>query len=722
MAEDITWDAPEDIKWDQPPAAPVSTERAAGRQAVKQSMKAAPEYIEVPVLGPDGQATGQTEKVLKPSKADPIGRGAMSVLPFGQDIAAMARSGALPMSAEHSAEKERIIGEGEASEEAYPKPYMGGQAGSLALQAMALRRLPLPGSSWGQAALPEAATISQRLGALGARTAGGAVGGATMGGVTGLGEGTDFTDRLKHGALGTLVGGVFGGASVPFIEGIVGGAKLGYDKLGRPLYERVRGALDPNQVAKEKVAGTFYGDSKMSVPEYESRLASGEPVIIGDVGSTATNNLARTAANISPEAQETLEGPLRQRFASQAERVKSDVESYLPGSKDYVKTIEELEEKARKANDPAYRRAYAQGETGMFNDNLYELTRTPTVRKAMQEVETTALDRPIYGEPRGEIVSPFTFDKTGNLVAKEGMSASDANLAYWDQVSRRLKDKMTTLEKGGEYEAAKDVKNLRKDLLTTLDDMVPSFKTARSTAAEGFGAETAYEAGINYAKATDPKKISELSSLIEKFTEPEKELFQRGFLFHKVGQIERAADPRNITNQSFMGTSPLERRKIAAAMEPDLAAKLEARLRTEQLMNQLYGSVTQGSTTARQQLQKDIMSYTAAGAVGAGAGYSSDDKTTGSIAGLMVRAAKGKVDANVAREVAKILVSRDPALLDQLVSMSAKNPKILQTLRTLQNDVPKGALGTIFGSGTVGLGGKRGIAAGQAGMKATEEK
>jgi hypothetical protein len=162
-----------------------------GKQAVEQRMAAEPEYVEVPIYGPDGAATGQTERVMKP-KADPIGAGVMSTLPFGEDIGAIGRS----MVSGRTMAQEKDIGEGmrQATQEAYPGAYRAGQVGGF-LPALALP-MGLAGRATGFAG----------------KTALGALEGAGYGGAMGFGEGNTLEERLAAAKSGAIGGGLLGGA------------------------------------------------------------------------------------------------------------------------------------------------------------------------------------------------------------------------------------------------------------------------------------------------------------------------------------------------------------------------------------------------------------------------------------------------------------------------------------------------------------------------------
>jgi hypothetical protein len=665
------------------------TDLIEGKKAAKQRMAAPDEYVDVPVYGPDGAATGAVERVLKP-KADPIGAGFLSVLPYGGDIATIGK-GMLPFTEEANKEKLRMEGEQEAMKEAYPGPYRTGQAGSIGLQIAALRKLPLPGATWGAAPLAEGASLAEQAAALGARAAGAGAGGATIGGVTGFGEGSSLPERLKHAAIGTVTGGALGTLLAPAAEGIGALGSLAYKKAIEPNITRIKSLFNPEAEAEKLVASRIAADRPNLTAEEFARLqAEGEPLMLADVGGRGTQQYARTAANLSPEADVLLNEPITQRFAGQTARVEKDIRGMFPDSVDYAQTIEKLNQAARKANKPAYKKAYDEGGSGVFNAELYDLMQAPAVQGAMKDVGRRAKNQEVFGEPIGDIVDPFAFNKEGQLIAKEGMSADQANLRYWDIVKRNLDDEVSSLYRQGKKSEAGDIKNIRDKLRDTLDDIVPSYASARKTAAEHFGADNAFEAGINFAKWNDPKKVSEGFKAWKGMSDSEKELFARGYSIDLINDAQKVRDNLSVVNKSFMGTAPIDRAKNLMALGKERSDALEARLRTEQIMDQLRTAVQGGSQTARYlEGMKQFMSYPAYGAAGAYAGSGEDMTSPGALAGLAVRAAKGKIDANVATQVARLLSSRDPAVVERITQMAARNPQALQTLRTLHNTIGK---------------------------------
>jgi hypothetical protein len=252
---------------------------------LEQTSSARPEaeYVDVPVYGPDGAATGATERVMKPAPsekgfAESVGEGAKAfarsayeAIPFRKDISAMRQVGSdtqanyLNAIKEHGREEaQRMFYAGELSPEfaevkkrreeesqrlaeESPIASIGGTvAGSLAT--------PMPFAKLATAK-PVSEGALAALKAYGTRILGGGAGGGAMGVVSGLGEGTSAEERLKHAAQGLTWGTVIG-AGVPAVGGaLAAAAKPIYTGIIRPnIVEPIRGAFAPETVAMEKAA------------------------------------------------------------------------------------------------------------------------------------------------------------------------------------------------------------------------------------------------------------------------------------------------------------------------------------------------------------------------------------------------------------------------------------------------------------------------------------
>lgn len=514
---------------------------------------------------------------------------------------------------------------------------------------------------------------------LGKRIVGGAAGAGTVGALAGLGEGTTLEERAKSAAMSGGLGVGLGAAAPAVISGIGAGARLASDKLVAPL----RGLYAPAKVAEEKMARALAAsDEGITAPEFQTLLRANEPVMIADVGGEPTRALARSAANISSEARETLNREIAERFGQQAARIEDDVSRFFPSRPDYADDIVALNRAARKENKPAYDRAYAQGSENVFSPKLWDLAQSPSVKKAILDADKLAGDI-AAAEGRKPITNPFMFDKAGNLIAKPDAKATDVNLQFWDVVKQNLDDRVSELRRAGNKNQANVLGDIRNQLRAELDEIVPTYAAARGTAAKWFNAEDAYEAGINFSKFTDSKKISEAFQQYKKMTEAEKELFARGYTFDILDKIGKVKDNQSVVNQAFLGTSPAARAKNMMALGPERSAALEARMRLENIMDRLRPAVQGGSTTARQ-----IMEYGLAGAA-AGTAFGGVPYSPEALAGIALRAGKGQADARVAKEVAKLLTSKDPDVLAKLTAMAAKEPKTIPVLRALEKGIGK---------------------------------
>jgi hypothetical protein len=577
--------------------------------------------------------------------------------------------------------KQRDVESEKSAEESPVSSIAGTVAGSLVT--------PMPFAKLATAK-PVSEGALAALKAYGQRIAGGGAGGGAMGVVSGLGEGTTVEERLKHAGQGLMFGTGFG-AGVPAIGGaIAAAAKPIYTGIIRPnIVDPIRGALMPETVALEKTAAATKQGRQISDKEFQAMQAAGEPVMVGDV-STGTQSLAKSSANVSPSARAALEEDVGARFREQGPRLQNTIESFFPDSTDYTTVIDKLKQAARAENKPAYDRAYAQGSENVMSAKIWDLAQTsPTMQKAIREAEKLGADV-AAAEGRTPPVNPFTFDKQGFPVFKPNATAKDANLHFWDSVKQSLDDEVDSLYRSGAKKKGSAVADIRDQLRDELDVIVPSYETARGTAAKHFKATDAFEAGIKFSKETDPKKISEAYKVVSGMSGPEKELFSRGYASNLLGKIENVKDTDSILAKNFADASPAVRRKNLVAFGPQGAAQIEMRLQTERLLDGLRKEVFTGSSTARQLAQQGA-AYTTASGLGAFIGGSDASIGTagGALAGVALKYGKGKVDERVATSVANLLVSKDPKVLEKLTAMAAKEPKVLEVVRTLNAHIPK---------------------------------
>src|SRR5262249_51182407 len=129
--------------------------------------------------------------------------------------------------------------------------------------------------------------------------------------------------------------------------------------------------------------------------------------------------------------------------------------------------------------------------------------------------------------------------------------------------------------------------------------------------------------------------------------------------------------------------SPASRERIALALGRGAADRMEAFLRTENLMDLPRRALQGNSTTVRQLTELGL-----AGGVGAvSTGGDLSDPSTYINAALAYallhggRAGMRAIDQNVAREVAQMLASGDPAVVRRAIDRLGQSPRLLHALR-----------------------------------------
>jgi hypothetical protein len=248
------------------------------------------------------------------------------------------------------------------------------------------------------------------------------------------------------------------------------------------------------------------------------------------------------------------------------------------------------------------------------------------------------------------------------------------SLQFWDIVQRNLRNSADIAERGGDRLLASQIREMRSQLVNTLDTAVPQFQAARQGAAAFFAADDALEAGKKFAM--QPGQIPEATAAFGKFTASEKDAFATGYASELIDRITKAGDRRNVIQQMF--GSPAARQMNELVFGAGKARQLEAFVRVEALADQLRGAMG-NSTTARQLMELGI---------GGAGGFALTGDWQGALTGAAL--AKGarymgqKVDAKVMEEVARLLTSDSPQALQRAVANATMSPQWMLALDQLQ--------------------------------------
>lgn len=509
---------------------------------------------------------------------------------------------------------------------------------------------------------------------------GGLATGAAYGALSGAGAGEGVGNRLIGAGVGAGVGGAVGAA----VPAAIGGAKTLYNKGMDALAGAtgtVRGAFNPEAEAARRVQAALTRDGEIGGQQFDptalaAAQASGQPVRVADMGGETTRALARSAANTSPEGRAALQTATDSRFESQGPRTIEFVQRLTGTKGDAGETREALHAAAKAANRGAYGRAYAQGASGIWDATLQRLAQAPAILKEIRDAVRRSANKAASQGFR-PIVNPFVETQAG-LAMKPGMSPS---LQFWDVVKQGLDDQVEALGRAGAKSERADLIALRNSLRDHLDSLVPAYATARRGAATAFGAEDALEAGQKFVSSN--MSNHDARRALAKMNPAERKLFAEGFAARLIEQIEGIADRRNVINHIW-GTKRA-RERIEIALGRDKARDLEAFVNVESVMDRLRTAVAGNSTTARQLAELGL-----AGAGGAYTAGTGDSK--GMAYGLLIAGlSRGQraLDARVARRVADMLVSEDPAKVRQAAQMLTKNPTLLESVKSADDFLVK---------------------------------
>jgi hypothetical protein len=538
----------------------------------------------------------------------------------------------------------------------HPLPFIGGQIGGALLSA------PVGG---GESLL---ARLAKMVGT-------GAAGGAAYSGGASVSQGNSPTQVLKDAAQGGAGGAAMGG---------IGGAALeGAGTVGSKLMALFRGGTNASDEAASRVVTAANVDLRNAGPALDPEArqaaqAAGLPLANADEGGERTLALARSAANTSPEARAALSEFAGNRFEGQSGRVAGAIRR-MTGNPDNYLDNEAIRGAARKANAPAYQRAYAAGDRQIWNPEIERLSSSPDVMDAARAAQR---DWKAW-----QVADGFGSMNPGMKIAPGGvLKFTNAkgvptypNIQYFDYVARHLADAAQQARDAGKRQVALRIGTAERALKATLDKEVPEYQAARQGAAGFFGSEDALEAGDKFVSGSFDK--SEARASLAKMSRPDRELFARGFAAKLSTEIERTGYNRDVLNSVFLNNDDAKQR-IKMALGSDRARQLEALLRAESVVDRLRKSLG-NSTTARQLKEMGMAGGPAATTLAMAETMGGPTTLAIRIAGALIHKASEKVDEGVAKRVGELLVSQNPRDLVRGIEIITRTPVLFNALRRL---------------------------------------
>lgn len=599
--------------------------------------------------------------------------GAMDWLGFGPDGSKGTFSGGY----------DRTVGKARAKLEKYraAHPIESGvaEAGGI------LATLPIAGSLNVVKAPAVANPIANFLLRGAAETANSAATGALYAGAYGAGTAEGgLTNRVENALQSAPMGAAVGALAPAAVGALKAGGRVIGRALGHPV-SAARALTRPATEAERRVvraaerdasnAGSSLGAQQTML---DTAQRAGVPMTALDIGET-TRALGRAAANTSPEGRDVLGRMVGARFEGQGTRAIDLINRNAPGVNS-PQTRLLLEQAAARANRPAYARAYMDGEAGIWHEGLAQLTFAPAMRTAIRNATTTGANKAAVEGVRPPR-NPFIEAADGTLTLPPNVRP---NLRFWDAVKQNLDSEIGRAQRSGDNPLVRDLTIIKNQLVSYLDEAVPSYRAARQGAAAFFGADDAITAGEGFVTSRMDNVAGR--DALARMSPAERQLFAEGFATRLIASIRETGDRRNLVISQMFG-SPAARERVAIALGPRAAREMEAFLLAENVMDLGRMAVQGNSTTARQLMELGLAGGAGAGAgLLAGGGNLSDPRTwiVAALTGVTLRAGRAAVsgaETRVAREIAELLASQDPQRFREAVNRIGQSPGMLASLR-----------------------------------------
>lgn len=476
------------------------------------------------------------------------------------------------------------------------------------------------------------------------------VGDSTQDTVTGL-----LTDAGTSGALGLGLGAGLGTA----VE-----AGRGLFRSGRAAVQGLGSILDNEAGRAGRKVTQALADDGISPQLAASRVGTRDTALI-NVADENVLGLGRAAAAKPGEGRKILTKAMDAQQKGSQGKVLSAVNQSLGNNSPVSfnrRVAAMVEDRATKANamyEPAFKRNFGQGGHSMVFDDI--ATRVPG--EAVKNAQRIAHAE---GRPFGEQLIA-SIEPSGAVKFRRAPS-----LREWHYIQRGLRGATDAAYKSGVGEVGTAYKGLHRELLKAMDDASLLYKSARKAYASQSDLIEAIQRGREILSPQTTRNVDSLADEIAGMSASEREMMQIGLARQMQDMLEGTPDAAGDMVKKIFGNQA-KRSAIRAAFGNDTKFRaFEAEMAKAAKEAKSFQYIRQGSRTSIVDAEKS-----AAGIASEAAGAVSEIATGGGLNVTLRATAKvlkdmGGMDEGVAREVAKILISKDPNLVLQALSPSMR--------------------------------------------------
>lgn len=476
---------------------------------------------------------------------------------------------------------------------------------------------------------------------------------AALGAYQGLG---DSESESLAGVAGDV-------AQSALISGAAGGALTGAVEAGRGLIGAARAAGrgarqladDEATRAAQKVYDNLIADG-LTPEQAMARMSKRDTALI-NVGDENTLGLARAASAKPGEGRTTINRALDAQQKASPGKVLDAVTGALGGGDksfnsritDMVTTRSNL---ARSQYGAAFKKNFDAAAEGAETALESLLPRVPSeaVKNAQKIAQTE-------GRAFGKQLVASIDDASGEVSFRRAPS-----LEEWHYIQRGLRSATDSAYRSGVGEVGTAYKALHRQILVEMDKASPIYKSARAKYADESSLINALQRGREILDKGTRQNADALVDELKSLSVAEKDMVKIGLARQIQDMIEDTPDEAGNMVKKIFGTQA-KRNAIRAVFDTNTAfRKFEVEMGRLAKEGKAYRFVRTGSRTSFVDAEKKGASSLAEAATSAIDVTSGGPGSIVRLVGKMLRD-MGEMDVGAAREVAKLLVEKDPEVV-----------------------------------------------------------
>jgi hypothetical protein len=495
--------------------------------------------------------------------------------------------------------------------------------------------------------------------------------------------------------------GTAGDALASGTTGLVAGSVLsGMVDIGRGAFNAGRATLrglgsiadDETGRAGRKVFKALSDDGV--TPERAAARMNNRGTALINVADENVLGLARAASAKPGEGRRVLNSALDAQQRNSQGRVLQSVENMLGGgdvpfNRRLAQMIQTRGQNGNRLYEAAFQQNFRNGHSLAF-DRLARRVPGEAVRNAQRIAQAE-------GRPFGEQLVASISD------AGEVTFRREPSLREWHYIQRGLRSATDAAYRNGIGEVGTAYRNLHREILNAMDAANPTYRQARRAYATESEMVDALRTGREILNPANVRNVDQLADGIAQMSNAEREVMRIGLARQMQDMLQTTPDAAGDMVKKIFGNQA-KRNAIRAVFGNDREFRaFQAQMANIAKEAKSFQYVRTGSRTSFVDAEKQdagILADAASGAV---------DMVTGTPVNTTLRAASkllkdlGGMDEGVAREVARILVERDPNVVLRALTQSSRRAQN-QTARNalLQRAAPIARALSVGGGAEIG--------------------